>query len=47
MKVLSWLNYSPEKVGIGKYSGELTRSLVSQGHQIRVLQRRLISPPGV
>ena len=38
MKVLLYgLNYSPEKVGIGKYSGELTRSLVSQGHQIRVI----------
>ena len=35
------LNYAPEPVGIGKYSGELARWLASQGHQVRVIT----SPP--
>ena len=35
------LNFSPEQVGIGKYSSELCASLASQGHQLRVIT----SPP--
>ena len=38
MKILFYgLNYSPEPVGIGKYSGELTKWLAAKGHQIRVI----------
>ena len=38
MKILFYgLNYAPEPVGIGKYSGELARWLSAQGHQIRVI----------
>ena len=42
MRVLVYgLNFSPEQVGIGKYSSELCASLASQGHQLRVIT----SPP--
>jgi colanic acid biosynthesis glycosyl transferase WcaI len=38
MKVLLYgLNYAPEPVGIGKYSGELAQWLASRGHQVRVI----------
>ena len=38
MKILLYgLNYAPEPVGIGKYSGELAEWLASQGHQVRVI----------
>ena len=38
MKILFYgLNYAPEPVGIGKYSGELAKWLAAQGHQIRVI----------
>lgn len=38
MKVLLYsLNYAPEPVGIGKYSGELGQWLASRGHQVRVI----------
>ncbi|QNI97105.1 glycosyltransferase WbuB [Synechococcus sp. RS9902] len=38
MKILLYgLNYAPEPVGIGKYSGELAKWLCAQGHQIRVI----------
>ena len=38
MKILFYgLNYAPEPVGIGKYSGELAGWLASQGHQVRVI----------
>ena len=38
MKILLYgLNYAPEPVGIGKYSGELAGWLASQGHQVRVI----------
>lgn len=38
MKVLLYgLNYAPEPVGIGKYSGELAEWLAAQGHQVRVI----------
>ena len=30
-------NFWPEKVGIGKYSGEMAQWLVSQGHEVRVV----------
>lgn len=38
MKVLVYgLNYSPEPVGIGKYSGELAAWLSERGHSVRVI----------
>lgn len=38
MKVLLYgLNYSPEVIGIGKYTGELARYLAAQGHEVRVV----------
>ncbi|QPN59151.1 WcaI family glycosyltransferase [Synechococcus sp. CBW1002] len=38
MKVLLYgLNYAPEPVGIGKYSGELAEWLAARGHQVRVI----------
>jgi len=38
MRVLLYgLNYAPEPVGIGKYSGELGGWLAKRGHQIRVV----------
>lgn len=38
MKILFYgLNYAPEPVGIGKYSGELGAWLVGQGHEIKVI----------
>jgi colanic acid biosynthesis glycosyl transferase WcaI len=38
MRVLIYgLNYAPEPVGIGKYSGELVEWLAAQGHQVRVI----------
>lgn len=42
MKILVYgLNYAPEPVGIGKYSGELAAWLAARGHQVRVIT----SPP--
>lgn len=35
--LLYGLNYEPELTGIGKYSGELARWLVSQGHHVQVV----------
>lgn len=38
MKLLLYgLNYAPEPVGIGKYSGELAQWLATRGHQVRVI----------
>ena len=38
MKLLLYsLNYAPEPVGIGKYSGELAEWLAAQGHEVRVI----------
>ncbi len=38
MKILVYgLNYSPEKIGIGKYTGELAVWLASRGHEVRVV----------
>ena len=38
MKVLIYgLNYAPEPVGIGKYSGEMAAWLAERGHQVRVI----------
>ena len=38
MKVLIYgLNYAPEVIGIGKYTGELARYLAAQGHEVRVV----------
>ncbi len=38
MKLLLYgLNYAPEPVGIGKYSGELAEWLAARGHQVRVV----------
>jgi colanic acid biosynthesis glycosyl transferase WcaI len=31
------INYSPELVGIGKYTGEMAAFLVEQGHQVQVI----------
>ena len=42
MKILLYgLNFAPEPVGIGKYSGEWARWLVGRGHNVRVIT----SPP--
>lgn len=42
LKVLLYgLNFAPEPVGIGKYSGELAAWLAGRGHQLRVIT----SPP--
>jgi colanic acid biosynthesis glycosyl transferase WcaI len=35
--VLYGLNYAPEPIGIGKYSGELAEWLAARGHQVRVI----------
>lgn len=38
MKILlHGLNYAPEPIGIGKYSGEMVEFLASQGHEVRVI----------
>lgn len=38
MKILiQGLNFSPELVGIGKYTGELAETLAAQGHQVTVI----------
>lgn len=38
MKILVYgINYSPELTGIGKYSGEMARWFVGQGHEVRVV----------
>ena len=38
MKLLLYgLNYAPEPVGIGKYSGDLAEWLADKGHQVRVI----------
>lgn len=38
MKILLYsVNFAPESVGIGKYSGEMAAWLVAQGHQVRVV----------
>ena len=38
MKILIYgLNYAPEPVGIGKYSGELGPWLAARGHHVRVI----------
>ena len=38
MKILIYgLNYAPEPVGIGKYSGELAAWLAARGHRVRVI----------
>jgi colanic acid biosynthesis glycosyl transferase WcaI len=38
MKVLLYsLNYAPEPVGIGKYSGDMATWLAARGHQVRVI----------
>ena len=38
MKILIYsANFSPEPVGVGKYSGEMAAWLVTQGHQVRVV----------
>ncbi|MGB5135668.1 MAG: WcaI family glycosyltransferase [Prochlorococcaceae cyanobacterium] len=38
MKVLLYgLNYAPEPVGIGKFSGEMATWLAARGHQVRVV----------
>jgi colanic acid biosynthesis glycosyl transferase WcaI len=31
------LNYAPEKVGVGRYTGEMGRWLAQQGHEVRVV----------
>ena len=42
MKILLYgLNFSPEPVGIGKYTGELATWLAARGHELRVIT----SPP--
>jgi colanic acid biosynthesis glycosyl transferase WcaI len=35
--VLYGLNFAPELTGIGKYTGEMARWLVAQGHEVRVV----------
>lgn len=38
MKVLLYgLNYAPEQVGIGKYSGEMAEWLANNGHEVKVI----------
>lgn len=38
MKIVIYtLNYEPELTGIGKYSGEMARWLVAEGHNVRVV----------
>lgn len=38
MKILLYgINYSPELTGIGKYTGEMARWLVEQGHEVKVI----------
>ena len=38
MKIIIYgLNFKPEKVGIGKYSGELADFLFQKGHTLKVI----------
>ena len=38
MKILLYgINFSPEVVGIGKYTGEMATWLAAQGHEVRVI----------
>ena len=38
MRILIYgLNFTPEPVGIGKYTGEMARWLVARGHQVKVV----------
>ena len=38
MRILLYaLNFTPEPVGIGKYTGEMARWLVQRGHQVKVI----------
>lgn len=38
MRILVYgLNFTPEPVGIGKYTGEMARWLVARGHQVKVV----------
>ena len=38
MKILlHGLNYKPELIGVGKYSGEMAEWLAAQGHDVRVV----------
>ncbi len=38
MKILVYgINYQPELIGVGKYTGEMTGFLVSRGHTVRVI----------
>jgi colanic acid biosynthesis glycosyl transferase WcaI len=39
MRILLYgINFAPEPVGIGKYSGELAAWLAAEGHQVRVIR---------
>ena len=45
MKILIYsMNYAPEPVGIGKYSGELGGWLANRGHQVRVIAAHAYFP---
>lgn len=35
--LVAGINYAPEQVGVGKYTGELCEWLVARGHQVRVV----------
>ena len=35
--LINGTNYYPEKIGIGKYSGEMAEWLVAHGHKVRVV----------
>lgn len=35
--LLHSLNFAPEPIGVGKYSGEMTQYLVNEGHEVRVV----------
>jgi len=38
MRILIYgINYAPELIGVGKYTGELAESLAAQGHKVRVV----------
>ena len=38
MKILVYdLNFSPEQVGLGRYTGEMAERLQKAGHEVRVI----------
>ena len=44
--VILGLNFSPELVGVGKYTGEMAEWLASRGHEVRMVTAPPFNPEG-